>query len=267
MHRLIPALAIAFLCFMRTLVFAAPPELADAADVADLSIDDLRAGGDEKKRYFVIRRPGDAPKEGYRALFVLPGGPGSADFLPFVARIAKFALPENYLVVQLVAPVWSEAQAKNVVWPSAKLRPAEAKFTTADFFLAARGAVLKTHRIDPRYVFTLTWSSSGTNGYALSLLPQAGVTGTFVAMSVFQPGQLPALTKAKGHPYFIYHSREDFIAFTHPETARDTLVKASATVELQTYEGGHGWRGDVMGDIRKGVKWLEEHAPKIAAGR
>ena len=34
-------------------------------------------------------------------------------------------------------------------------------------------------------------------------------------------------------------------------------------VEFATYEGGHGWKGDVFGNIRTGVEWLEkQHATK-----
>ena len=38
--------------------------------------------------------------------------------------------------------------------------------------------------------------------------------------------------------------------------ARDTLSEHGATVTLENYAGGHGWRGDVFGAIRQGVNWL-----------
>jgi predicted esterase len=231
-------------------------------DIADMQVQEHKAGGDAQKTYFVIRRPGEAPKTGWKSLFVLPGGDGSAEFKPFITRIAKHALPEGYLAVQLVAPVWDAEESKNAVWPTEKLRVKGMKFTTAEFFDAVRAEVEKADRLDPRYVFTLTWSSSGTNGYLLSLLPKAKVTGTFVAMSVFHPQQLGALDRAKKHPYFIYHSPQDFIPIAQAESARDALTKAGAAVELQRYEGGHGWRGDTMGDIRKGIEWLEQQATK-----
>jgi predicted esterase len=227
------------------------------AHLADMKVEDLRAGGDEKKRYFVIHRPVEAPTEGWRTLFVMPGGPGSADFRTFVTAITKFALPENYLVVQLVAPVWDEKQPQMNVWPLEKNRYPRMKFSTEDFFLAVKSDVEKKHKLDPRYVFTLTWSSSGSAGYTLSVHPKASVTGTFVAMSVFQPAILPTLNRAKGHPYFLYHSPTDFIPLKHAETARDTLKKEGAQVELATYPGGHGWTGDTMNDIRKAITWLE----------
>jgi predicted esterase len=234
-------------------------------DIADMKVQDLRAGGDAQKRYFVIHRPVKPPQEGWRTLFVLPGGSGDAEFQPFVTRIAKNALPEGYLVVQLVAPVWTPQQAKTIVWPGEKSGVREMKFSTDDFFLAVRAEVAKAHPLDPRYSFTLTWSSSGMSGYGFSVLPKSGITGTFVAMSIFQPALFPRLSAARGHPYFIYHSPQDFIPIAQAEAARDTLKKAGAIVEYQTYEGGHGWHGDLYGDIRKGIDWLEQQAPKKPA--
>jgi predicted esterase len=213
----------------------------------------------KRSKYFLIHRPGEPPKEGWRTLFVLPGGSGGADFRTFVTAMTKFALPDGYQTVQLIAPVWDAKQAQDMVWPTDKLKTASVKFSTRDFFLALRAEVEKSQRIDPRYVFTLTWSSSGPNGYLLSLDPKAGITGSFIAMSVFQPAQLPSLQTAKGRPYFLYHSPADFIPFAQAEAARDALRKAGAAVELVSYPGGHGWTGETMADIRKGITWLEEH--------
>jgi len=236
-------------------------------DIAEMQVQDLRAGGDEKMRYFVIHKPTPPLDQGWRTLFVLPGGSGDAQFQPFVTRIAKNALPDGYLVVQLVAPAWTEQQARDIVWPNEKSGVPGMKFSTTDFFLAVRAEVEKTHKLDPRHCFTLTWSSSGMSGYALSLLPKSGVTGTFVAMSVFHPGGLPGLAAAKGHPYFLYHSAQDFIPIAKAQAARDALQKAGATVEFQTYEGGHGWRGNIYGDIRQGIQWLEAHQLKATRGK
>ena len=51
-------------------------------DVADVPSEDLRAKGDEQKRYFLIGadEKAKAPKGGYKLLLVMPGGDGSADF-------------------------------------------------------------------------------------------------------------------------------------------------------------------------------------------
>jgi hypothetical protein len=97
------------------------------------------------------------------------------------------------------------------------------------------------------------------SGYEFSLLPKSGITGTFVAMSIFQPAALPALTAAKGHPYFIYHSPQDFIPIAQPEAARDALRKAGAIVEFQTYEGALPGSYALSGVIEfvTGVSFLE----------
>jgi hypothetical protein len=82
--------------------------LAPAAaqdDVADVPSQDLKAGKDDNKRYFLIgpAKGAKAPKGGYGLVVVLPGGAGTADFHPFVKRIYKNALPEGYLAAQPVA--------------------------------------------------------------------------------------------------------------------------------------------------------------------
>jgi len=48
------------------------------------------------------------------------------------------------------------------------------------------------------------------------------------------------------------------------EVAR-LLASEEAQVKLNTYEGGHGWRGDICPRIAAGIKWLRENArPKPA---
>src|SRR5262245_14481440 len=150
-------------------------------DVADVVSRDLRAGKDSHKRYFLIESPkaGTAPKEGYGLLVVLPGGDGSADFHPFVKRISKNAVPEGYVVAQPVAVKWTEGQ--EIVWPTAKDRVEGMKFSTEEFIDAVIEDVAGKYKLDPRRVFTLTWSSSGPAGYAASL-GCTRVTGSFIAM-------------------------------------------------------------------------------------
>src|SRR5947209_6991270 len=114
------------------LLLALPILPAAQDDVADIPSQDLRAGKDENKRYFLIGPTKDAkaPKGGYGLIVILPGGPGSADFHPFVKRIFKHAVPEGYIAAQPVAVTWADTQ--EIVWPTAgnkKLVP-EAKFTT-----------------------------------------------------------------------------------------------------------------------------------------
>ena len=246
---------------------AAPP---GQDDVADVPSEERRAKEDEHKRYFLIGadEKAKAPRKGYKLLLVLPGGDGGADFNAFVRRIYKHAMDDDYLVAQLVAPRWSPEQAKTLVWPTRKNPWEGMEFSTEEFIADVIEDVEQRFALDTKFLFTLSWSSSGPAAYAYSLGDDARVTGSFVAMSVFKPDQLPALKNAKGQAYYILHSPEDFIPIAHAEEARDKLKKAKAEVELQTYTGGHGWRGDVYGNSRAGLRWLEKnHGKAKKAGR
>jgi poly(3-hydroxybutyrate) depolymerase len=191
------------------LLLALTPATPAQDDVADVPSQDLKAGKDEKKRYFLIGPAKDAkpPKDGFGLVIVMPGGAGSADFHPFVKRIFKNAIPEGYVVAQPVALKWTDEQ--EIVWPTAGNKKAvkDAKFTTEEFVEAVIDDVATKHKVDPQRVFTLTWSSSGPAAYAVSLTSKK-VTGSLVAMSVFRPDWLPDLKAAKGHAYFLYHSPE-----------------------------------------------------------
>jgi predicted esterase len=163
-------------------------------------------------------------------------------------------------VAQPVAVKWTPGQ--QVVWPTATTPAEKQQFSTEDFIRAVIDDVRTRHQLDDRFIFTLSWSSSGPAAYAISLQDRTPVTGSFVAMSVFKPDQLPSLERAKGHPYFLYHSPADRVCpFRMAEAARDALAKQGATVQLATYEGGHGWRGNVYADIRRGIEWLERSVP------
>lgn len=226
-------------------------------------------GGDEQKRYLLHGggKNDKSPADGWKVLVVMPGGEGNADFAPFVGRIRENALGKDWLVVQIVAPVWSAEQAKKNVWPT-KLNPwPKMGFTCEELFAEVLADMSKGRKLDPKYLFTLAWSSSGTLAYTLALGEKSPVTGTFVAMSVFRPEWLPNLKAAKGRSFYILHSPEDFIAIRMAEDARDQLTKKGAKVEYTTYEGGHGWHGDVFGMIRKGIDALEKDAEAVRPGR
>jgi len=228
-------------------------------DVADIVSQDLRVGKDENKRYFLIEpaKNAKAPKKGYGLIVVMPGGRGSADFLPFVKRIYKNAIPEGYVLAQPVAVKWSQDQ--EIVWPTSKNRVEGMKFSTEEFVVAVIEDVAGKYKLDPERAFTLTWSSSGPAAYALSLKSDK-ITGSFIAMSVFKPDLLPPLEKAKGRAYYLYHSPDDRICkFSMAERAEKELKQNEATVKLATYDGGHGWRGNLYDDIREGVEWLEKN--------
>jgi len=238
--------------------------LAAQEDVADVASQDLRAGKDEHKRYFLIGPAKDvpAPKNGHGLLVVLPGGDGSSEFHPFVKRIFKNAIPEGYIVAQPVAVKWTDNQ--QIVWPTAKNRVEGMKFTTEEFIDAVIKDASDKRKLDPERVFTLTWSSSGPAAYAASLSSDK-ITGSFVAMSVYKPNLLPSLTKSKGHAYYLYHSPDDRVCpYRMAAQAEKELTKSGATVKLATYDGGHGWRGNLYGDIREGVEWLEKNHTRRA---
>jgi RNA polymerase sigma factor (sigma-70 family) len=237
----------------------APQEGGEEDDVADVHSEDLRAGKDENKRYFLIGPAKGArrPKAGYGLIVVLPGGPGSADFHPFVKRIYKYAIPPGYLVAQPVAVKWTNDQA--IVWPTRKNPAANMKFSTEEFVAAVIREVAARHKVNPKRAFTLSWSSSGPAAYAISLTDRR-VTGSFIAMSVFNPRLLPPLDKAKGRAYYLYHSPQDRVCpYRMAQQAAKDLQANHARVKLVTYEGGHGWRAGLYQHIRRGVEWLEEN--------
>ena len=237
-----------------------------SADVADIPSQELQAAGDTNKHYLLIgpKKNTKPPAEGYGLVVIMPGGDGSADFHPFVKRIYKNALSDGYLAAQPIAVQWAKNQ--QIVWPTKTTPVAKMKFGTEEFVDAVIEDVAKKHKLDRTRVFSLSWSSSGPAAYATSLRNNRSVVGSFIAMSVFNPKFLPALTEAKGHAYYLYHSQQDRVCpFRMAEQAKNSLSENGAKVHLETYEGGHGWRGNVYGDIRNGIEWLEKNQEK--AGR
>lgn len=235
--------------------------------------EEIQLGDDANLRY-LLHGPDPGAKEpasGWRLLVVMPGGDGSADFAPFVGRIRQHALGKDWLLAQLVAPKWDEKQAKNTVWPTEKNTYSGVKVTTEKFLDAVLDDLGKRKKLDPKFVVTLSWSSSGPAAYAIALQPKTRVTASFVAMSVFYRENLPPLKNASGRRFYILHSPQDEVcALKLAEQARDELTKNGAEVEYATYEGGHGWHGDVFAEIKTGVDWLasgEKPAkPKKAKG-
>jgi predicted esterase len=237
-----------------------PAAAGPAAKAAGVAAQDLRAGRDEKKRYFLIGAGGNGPPAaGYGVLVVLPGGDGSAEFLPFVRRIREQALDDRWVVAQAVAPKWDDDQFPRVVWPTDGLPYAAARFTTEELIRAIIADVRARVKVDPRRVFLLGWSSGGPPCYATALDKDSGVAAAFVAMSTFKLGQLPVLSNARGKAFFLLQSPQDRVTpIRRAEAAETALRAAGATVRLQRYDGGHGWRGDEWGGIREGIRWLDQ---------
>lgn len=204
--------------------------------------------GDESKQ---------APENGYKLLVVLTGGDGSKEFIPFVKRIYKNCLDEDYLVIQLIARKWTTKQY--ITWPTEDFKVKRMKASTEEFIAQAINDVKKRTKIDSRHVTALGWSSGGCSLYGIALKEKSPITGSFIAMSVFKPEYLPPLTNAKGRNFYIFHSKEDRVCpYRMAASANKRLKKNGANVNFVTYQGGHGWRGNVYGNIREGINWLEE---------
>jgi len=95
--------------------------------------------------------------------------------------------------------------------------------------------------------------------YRAALEKKTKVTGAFVAMSVWKPDLLPTLRYAEDRAFSILHSPDDFIPIRMAEDAQDELEEAEARVHFATYQGGHGWRDDPYGNMRRAIAFLEEN--------
>jgi predicted esterase len=172
-------------------------------------------------------------------------------------------LSDRYLAAQPIAVQWAKNQ--EIVWPTKTTPVAKMKFGTEEFVEAVIEDVAKKHKLDRTRVFSLSWSSSGPAAYAASLQNKRSVMGSFIAMSVFNPTFLPPLKEAKGHAYYLYHSQQDRVCpYRMVEQAKKSLAENGAKVRLETYLGGHGWRGNVYQDIRNGIEWLEKNREKAS---
>ncbi|MCG3127499.1 MAG: hypothetical protein CHACPFDD_02359 [Phycisphaerae bacterium] len=238
-----------------------PQRDSAAAANADVVARERTAAGDAQMRYHLIE-PLSAvqpPAAGLGLLIVIPGGDGSASNLPFVKGLARNCIPHEYLIVELVAVKWSPDQ--RIVWPSRRDQVPGQRFSVEEFVEAVVADIAKEFRLDRRRVFTLSWSSAGPAGYAVSLAPQKSVTGSYIAMSTFVASLLPPIDGARGHAYVIEHASDDPVcSFEFSTRAQKYLSLQGARVKLVTTEGGHGWKGDYADRIRAGILWLEENA-------
>ncbi|MCR9248284.1 MAG: hypothetical protein NXI31_24920, partial [bacterium] len=117
------------------------------------------------------------------------------------------------------------------------------------------------HRVDPRRIALLAWSSSGPVAYHLLTAKRSPFSRGYVAMSVWRPQSARALKAAKGRRFVLDQSPEDQVtAFSHVRTAFHALAKAGAIVQLSTYEGGHGWQDGPIPRLRRQLAWLFSNA-------
>src|SRR5690606_14946499 len=155
---------------------------------------------------YILHEPSaaEAPEDGFGLLVVLPGGDGSVDFAPFVQRIHELALPEDFALVQLIAPKWSDDQ--EIVWPTQGNPEEGQEFTTEEFIGAVVAEVEKAVTLESNRVYALAWSSSGPAVYDAMLRDDTPRDGAMIAMSVFKPDRLPPLDKAAGRRFYLLHS-------------------------------------------------------------
>lgn len=218
---------------------------------------ELTAGGDPKKRFFLLGpKPLDVePEQGYGVVLVLPGGDGGEGARGFVRGHYDDWVDAGWVFAQPVAPAWVPDQ--NPVWPTAGSPLAGAAFTTEDFVAAVLDEVGKQVRIDRRRVLAVSWSSSGPACWRMLTTKASPVTGHLIAMSVFHPRELEPLGNGKGRPLFLLHSPTDVkCKIRMAEEGRDAARKAGLEVEWATYEGGHGWGGDSEEVARGALRWL-----------
>lgn len=209
-------------------------------------------GADAQYIFKAARKPGSKPAG---LLIVLPGGDGSADFHPFVSRIHANSAANDVMLAQPVAKKWSATQ--QIVWPTSSLKVDGMKYTTEELIAAVVNDVKKKHTVDSKRISILAWSSSGSAAYATLLQEKPVATRGLIAMSVFKPDYLPPLEAAKGRGFYLLHSPQDRTCpHRMARDAEDKLSQNGGRVTLVDYPGGHGWRGDVFGNIRTGLEWL-----------
>lgn len=143
------------------LTLALPVAARSQSDIDDVDSAQRSVGSDERRTCLVINAAmlEQVPKTGYGVLVILPGGDGSAEFNPFVRRIARDAAPEGFLVVQLAAPPWAEDQS--TVWLTEPSPVKGQQFTMEEFIAAVLDDVRASHQVDEDRLRLMGWSSSG----------------------------------------------------------------------------------------------------------
>ena len=188
-------------------------------------------------------------------LVVLPGGDGSADFHPFVKNIQRGALGGKFAVAQPIAKKWRGNQ--QIVWPTLRHRTPGMKYATEELVAAVIKDATAKQPVAAERIYLLGWSSGGPPCYATMLQEESPAAGALIAMSVFKPDVLPDVANAAGRSFYLFHSPEDQVC-PHPMAKQglDALTAAGAQATLVDYPGGHGWHGDMLGQIGAGVEWL-----------
>lgn len=212
----------------------------------------------ESSPYFVVPARKAAKKQGL--LVVMPGGPGTRDFLPWVENGILGAAPDDCVGVMVTATKWRKDQ--KVIWPTRTDKVRGMRYTTEDYVRAVVAAVAKSHDIAPDRIGLLSWSSSGPASYLLLADKKSPFGRGYVAMSVWRALPKKVIKATKGRRIVLDQSPDDeTTTFPHVRRAFDALDEAGAEVMLSTYDGGHGWQDGPIPRLRRNLKWLFGKAP------
>ena len=210
-----------------------------------------------KTGQYLFVGPAQPSASGNGLLIVLPGGDGSADFHPFVRNIHTNSLGKDFALAQPIAKKWTSKQV--IVWPTKGSKVKKMGYTTEQLIESVVADVAAKTKLDPKRVYVLAWSSGGPAAYAALLQKDTALTGGILAMSVFKPDQLPSLSNGKDRRFYILHSKADKVCpYWMAKNAADMLSENGVPNKFVEYRGGHGWHGNVFGNIRNGMNWLEK---------
>lgn len=235
----------------------------------DMQVVPTKIGGDKQKFTFVIRHKAKKDAKAKGIGIILPGGFGDVAFLPFCANLfARRAYPNDWIVVELVAPIWGKRTMATTVWPSKTFKLREAKFDTEEF-IKATIEELSRDCVPDAPVILQAWSSSGHAAISATL-EQEEIDGILLCSSRSPRRLFKPESGAKGKSFFLYHSPDDRVTvFSDPQAAVKFLPDMGARAKLVTFRGGHGWpaTADHAANLRKGIEWILEGRLKKAESK
>jgi len=219
-----------------------------------------RAGGDPRKRYFLLVPPGTDPDDTRHLVLMIPGGPGPArPVLPFLTDLHA-AVGRRYVFAVLSPPHWSEEQARRDPWPTdrSRARSREIGFSTEAFLRAVLEDLRSTKAYAIDRVFVFGWSSGGPAVYAAATDREAPYDGYYTLSSRFDPADL-GLEAARGRRFYIQHgAKDEIVPLLEAKGAAESLRGHGAEVRLDAFEGGHGFgQPDPKYAVRLALSWLE----------
>lgn len=209
------------------------------------------AKGDQSKAYYLAGTPemSPVPKDGFALVIVIPDTEDLSNCESFVKQLCKQSLSNKYLVAQLAPAELTEK--KTPVWPTEQLVRDIVQEVGAKYSL------------DTNLIFTLSWGSGGPAAYAVSLQESKIVTGSYIAMSPFEPETLPPLSSAKGHAYAIECSPvSEVCPISVAQKAYKSLRANGAVVKVVQNKDDKEWVVNSFPRIRYGIKWLEANHGK-----